>query len=297
MYAMDSRNQALAGFYAFGEYDYPKACWQLFEPALRPDGMFPLTIPSSNPKTIPSFTLAWVIACQELVSYGGEDYNVFTETMRKILDAFAARAQDGVQWTLEGTRYWNYFEWADGLAGNNGRDDVPQQSAALTLFFYAALRSYAAVCPDGRYEAAAAAIRENFHNTFWDEDATAYRTFADARHYAELVQALALWCGLVPEALAPVLRRKLADRENPWVKTSLSHYIYKIDALMMEPEVYYPAVNRDIMDIWGNMTLAGASSFWETADGGHAFEKAGSLCHGWSTAPIYFWHKYQKYRK
>ena len=297
MYAMDSRNQALAGFYAFGEYEYPKACWQLFEPALRPDGMFPLTIPNRKPLTIPSFTLAWVIACQELVSYGGAQYNVFVPTMQKVLDAFSTRLQDGVLWTLTGDTNWNFFEWADGLGGNLSANDCAQKSAALTLFFCAALHSYGAVCPDGRYEAVIAAIRKNFHATFWDEAAAAYRTFADDKHFTELVQSLALWCDLVPQELASDLRRRLADRENPWVKTTLSHYIYKIDALMMEPETYYPVVDDYIMDVWGEMVFSGATSFWETADGGHAFAKAGSLCHGWSATPIYFWHKYWKYRK
>jgi len=297
MYAMDSRNQALAGFYAFGEYDFPRACWQLFEPALRPDGMFPLTIPSRHPTAIPSFTLAWVIGCQELVSYGGEKYNIFLPTMRTVLDSFSARVKNGILWTPEEKQYWNYFEWADGLSGNNGQRNLSQQNAALTLFFYAALRSYDTVCPDGRYAAVASAVREQFHNTFWNEKAAAYCTVSQSEHYTELVQSLALWCGLVPQELAAGLRRRLADRANPWVKTTLSHYVYKIDALMMEPETYYSAVNRDIMDIWGNMALSGATSLWETADGGHAFKKAGSLCHGWSAAPIYFWHKYWHYRK
>mgnify|MGYP003304654893 CR=1 FL=1 len=223
-------------------------------------------------------------------------YNLdLTETMRKVLDAFAARAKAGILWTLEGAEYWNYFEWADGLSGNNGKEDRPQESAALTLFFYAALRAYDKVCPDGRYEAAAAAVRERFHRTFWDEKAAAYRTFSDTAHYTELVQSLALWCSLVPEELEKDLRGRLADRANPWVKTTLSHYIYKLDALMMEPERYYPEVNRDIMEIWGSMVMEGATSFWETIDGGFAFGRAGSLCHGWSAIPVYFWHKYQAY--
>jgi hypothetical protein len=294
IYAMDSRNQALAGFYAFGEYDYPKACWQLFEPGLRPDGMFPLTVPSANPKTIPSLTLAWVIACGELVRYGGEAYNVFRGTMEKILDAFAERLDCGILSSLEGAQYWNYFEWADGLAGNNGKEDPWKKSAALTLFYYAALQAYAAVCPGGRYEKQAASDRENFHKTFWDSAAGAYRTFAEDGHYAELVQSLALWCGLVPQELAQQLRRTLADPRNPWVKTTLSHYIYKIDALMQEPEVYRSVIHAQILKDWGYMVFSGATSFWETIDGGDAFTKAGSLCHGWSAIPIYFWHKYGK---
>lgn len=294
MYAMDSRNQALAGYYAFGEYDYPKACWQLFEPALRPDGMFPLTVPSANPKTIPSFTLAWVIACGELVRYGGEAYNVFRDTMEKILDAFSERLECGILSSLEGAQYWNYFEWADGLAGNNGKEDPCKRSAALTLFYYAALQAYAEVCPGGRYERQAASVRDNFHKTFWDSAAGAYRTFAGEAHYAELVQSLALWCGLVPRELAQQLRKTLADSRNPWVKTTLSHYIYKIDALMQEPEIYRPVIHAQILKDWGYMVFSGATSFWETIDGGDAFTKAGSLCHGWSAIPIYFWHKYGK---
>lgn len=38
------------------------------------------------------------------------------------------------------------------------------------------------------------------------------------------------------------------------------------------------------------MLKAGATSVWETTDGASAFNNAGSLCHGWSASPIYFYH-------
>lgn len=297
MYAMDSRNQALAGFYAFGEYDYPKACWQLYEPGLRSDGMFPLTVPSANPKTIPSFNLAWVIACGEWVRYSGEGSTIFTATMEKVLDAFSERLDDGILTTFDSPQYWNYFEWADGLSGNNGKADAIQKSAALTLFYYAALQAYDRITPSGRYALQAEAVRNHFHATFWDDNASAYRTFSDNQHFTELVQALALWCELVPESSAPGLRRTLADPQNGWVKTTLSHYIYKIDALMQEPDIYYPVIHQQILDQWGQMLFSGATTFWETMDGGDGFSKAGSLCHGWSAIPVYFWHKYKKFSK
>lgn len=295
LYAMDARNQAIAGYYAFGEYKFPYANWKLFEPAMRNDGMFPLTVPSENKKTIPSFNLAWVIACEELVSYGGENYNTFGDTIRSLLDSFAERADKGILSSFEGVTYWNFFEWSDGLAGNNNQCDAAQKSAALTLFFYAALRSYTRICEDGRYISIMKNIENNFHNVFWSEENKAYCTFEGENHFTELVQSLALWCGLVPDKFASDLRRELANSENRWVKVTLSHYIYKVDALMLEPEKYYGQIHDEIMRIWGSMVYAGATTFWETINGSDAFWKAGSLCHGWSAIPIYFWHKYAEY--
>jgi len=40
------------------------------------------------------------------------------------------------------------------------------------------------------------------------------------------------------------------------------------------------------------MLYHGATTFWETILGEEDFSNAGSLCHGWSAVPIYFYHKY-----
>ena len=37
------------------------------------------------------------------------------------------------------------------------------------------------------------------------------------------------------------------------------------------------------------------TTFWETIDGEKAFENAGSLCHGWSAMPIYYYHTLKEY--
>jgi len=37
------------------------------------------------------------------------------------------------------------------------------------------------------------------------------------------------------------------------------------------------------------MLYAGATSFWETEMGEADFSGAGSLCHGWSAAPVYYY--------
>ena len=40
---------------------------------------------------------------------------------------------------------------------------------------------------------------------------------------------------------------------------------------------------------FGKMMDAGATSFWETEKGEADFGGAGSLCHGWSALPVYFY--------
>ena len=40
------------------------------------------------------------------------------------------------------------------------------------------------------------------------------------------------------------------------------------------------------------MLYQGATSFWETEEGASDFGHAGSLCHGWSAMPAYFYYAY-----
>ena len=48
-------------------------------------------------------------------------------------------------------------------------------------------------------------------------------------------------------------------------------------------------VLREIKRYWGGMLRLGATSFWEMKEGWPAFAGAGSLCHGWSAIPVYFY--------
>ena len=48
-------------------------------------------------------------------------------------------------------------------------------------------------------------------------------------------------------------------------------------------------LNDKLRQDFDRMTLAGATSFWEVAEGARGFGSCGgSLCHGWSCAGIYF---------
>ena len=62
------------------------------------------------------------------------------------------------------------------------------------------------------------------------------------------------------------------------------------DALIARDTEYKEYILADIRQKYGQMLAADATSFWETIDGESAFGGAGSLCHGWSAIPIYYYH-------
>jgi hypothetical protein len=50
-------------------------------------------------------------------------------------------------------------------------------------------------------------------------------------------------------------------------------------------------VLSEIRNEYQKMLDGESGAVWETAEGQSAFDGAGSLCHGWSAIPIYFYHK------
>ena len=64
MYAMDSRNQMLCGYYAFGEYEFPRACLELISKDRRADGLLSICYPMTANLVIPSFSLHYITACR-----------------------------------------------------------------------------------------------------------------------------------------------------------------------------------------------------------------------------------------
>ena len=309
LYGMDSRNQALCGYYCFGEYDFPEVSFSLLAKSYKEDGYLELVAPSEFERTIPSFSMAWVLEVWELYLYSGrlEPVRRSMPVIEKMLGRYMENMNEGLMVTPQGKRQWNFYEWADGLDGCTNSEAVNctanQYDAPLNLFFHIALNAAAKLAEAlgkvekaKEYRSCAAGIRECFHKKFWVESKQVYQTYvggiAKQEHFAELTQALALYAGVCPEHIASELRQKLADEDNGLVKTTLSYSIYKFEALLGEPDKYAETVFDTIAKDWGYMLYHGATSFWETIKGGDDFEKAGSLCHGWSAIPVYFYYAY-----
>lgn len=309
LYTMDSRNQMLCGYYAFEEYDFAKASLKLIGLSLRPDHLLELTSPAKVSITIPSFSAIYLVQLAEHLKYSGDlefIHEMFPVAV-DIAEGFIARIDEkGILRRLQGDTYWNFYEWQVGLEGHLGHEDTISQSAydaPLSAFVSMALQSLSTICQclnqtteASRYASIAAQLNSNLHRIFFDSALGCYATTLTGdslTHYAELTQALLLLCGAVPAAnRATVLDALAGSSSVSLYPITLSHSIFKYEALMTVPEKYARVVFDTIADQFGSMLYQNATTFWETIVGAYDFDRAGSLCHGWSAIPIYFYLRY-----
>ncbi len=306
LYAMDSRNQMLCGYYVFGEYEFARANLVLLARSQRPDGLLELCAPAGFRKDvdIPCFSLVWVVACMEYCLYAG-DLSLAAEilpTAKRLMSAFAEhRTPEGLAGWIPGL--WNFYEWADGLSGDTHRKYSPEQltgDALISAFYYLALGAMDKLCGwagerGHEYAAQMAPLAAAVNRLFWDEKRGLYASYivdGEHTHYCELCQSLLLYSGICSDKKRRrLLLDTLADKNNDLVRVTLSHAIFKYESLLSD-ERYAAAVFEEIADKWGNQLYNGATTFWETEKGAADFDDAGSLCHAWSATPAYLYFAY-----
>lgn len=329
LYAMDSRNQMLSGYYAFGETRFARASLWLLGQDRREDGFLSDCVPSGIGLVIPSFCLHWYQEVLEYTDFSG-DLTLAEEIWDKlcsVLDAFMGYYDEGTGLIpcLPTDRYWNFYEWSGRyLMGNFQEPGKPDM--LLNCLFLRALDTMTELSRRTglpfRLSHMVAPLRQSIRRTFRREDGL-YNTDVAGTHICELGNALAVLTGVADAEDANTICRMLTntkdsdrirkipidlavlsrvcDRTDPngdtvdIVPASLSMSCFVYDALLQTDfDQYREYVLDEIDRQYGIMLDAGADTFWETLGGWHTFENAGSLCHGWNGMPIYYYHKLLK---
>ncbi len=311
LYAFDSRNQALYGYYAFGNYDFAAASFELLGRGLQQDGLLSLNAPGRSrirsgvgfvDISFPMFSLVWITTLAEHWLHSGRPvlFEQFQGQLGLMLATVFERLDPatGLYRHPVGPDMWQFYEWAEGLAGVLGD---PQEASRLhapyNLFLHEAIGSYAWMLEQAGRGGEARPFRRRqqelgraIHKAFWDAKRGAYATYLCAgkkQNYAELVQSLAVKAGIVPAAAVARLLARFAPGDL--VPMTLSSRLYQLLAMMPHTPGSRALVADTIHTEWSRMVLAGATSFWETGLGGDDFGDAGSLCHGWSALPVYYY--------
>lgn len=302
-YTLDSRNQMLCGYYAFGEYDFAKASLRLLSKSVQSDGLLTICCPTDEKLKIISFSLFYILQLTEYYRYtqDAETVQYCFQTAKTIMDTFVGRIDaSGLIANFAGEQYWNFYEWQPRL---DGADKTPgRYDTCLNALLAMALEHFAELCKAVHHEARDyAACRERLiramHDELFDLKMGLFRLYRGQTDacVSVLANALGYLSGAVgrEEAdalLALVAKSTCREPTCEVIPATLSMDTFRYEALLKaDREKYADHILDEIDRTYLRMLQSGATSFWETAKGECDFHNAGSLCHGWSAMPIYYY--------
>lgn len=299
LYCMDSRNQMLLGYYAFNEFEFPRANLQLISKDNLAHGLLAICYPMSGEWTIPSFSLHYFAECLEYYKYSN-DVTLLNEVYPKlcsIIKVFTDKMENEGDLILPFKGHWNFYEWRKGLAGHAGYNadiaDLPL-NALLSL----ALQNMDEICrilgKESRYGEIAQKLNKSINELFFDSDKGLYFDQADTKNFSKLSNSLAILCGAAKGKFAKEICEKLVC-DTTLTEITLSMQTFFFNALLKcDREKYGEYILNLIEEKYRPMVDMGVGTVWETELGESDFDNAGSLCHGWSAIPIYYYHILKK---
>ncbi len=297
LYVFDAKNQMLCGYYAFedGNFDYARANLLLMSKDRREDELLSICFPCGADLTIPSFSLYYFMAVEEYVRHSGDVAFIeeVWDKLQTVLGAFFERLRDGLVYTFEGKNHWNFYDWSQGLEGKLFEEEEPHADLMVNCLLALALDSLKTLAQKAKkpfaYDAQAAELKKRIKERFYNEEDGLFSLLAEEKAYTELGNALAIFAGLTTKDEESKIVAKIKDKALSPCSLSMKVFVY--EALIAHEESNIGFVLSEIKKTYGKMLAAGATSVWETENGSVDFGGSGSLCHGWSAIPIYFYHK------
>ncbi|NLW74211.1 MAG: family 78 glycoside hydrolase catalytic domain [Clostridiales bacterium] len=312
LYTMDSRNQMLCGYFAFEEYEFAWASLVLISKGVRPDGLLSLCYPVGIDYPIPSFSLVYFLQVNEYIKYSG-DLTLAAELygmLQDLMQVFLSRIDEtGLIKSFAGC--WNFYEWSRGMSGKMV-EDSPDYEAPLNAFLALGLRSMAEISEalghikDAEYyRKTADEVAKAIGRRFYNHKTRLFESYdnRDRGQYSVLTNSLCLLCGAAEGYDKSHILRIMASNGADncgyvTIPNTLSMNSFRFDALLAhDPKKYAPVILAELDRDYGYMLERGATSFWETIEGEEAFKGAGSLCHGWSALPIYYYSILENYEQ
>jgi hypothetical protein len=296
MYTMDSRNQMLCGYYAFNEYEFPRACLKLISESIMENNFLPICHPCGTNLIIPSFNMHFFTQVREYVDHSGDADFVkeIYHVLKRIINCFISEIEDGLIPAISDADKWNFYEWADGMGGPIGEVGLVRKDLVLNCLFVSALKNMAYFSSlsneKDEYTHLILPTIKKINDTFFDEEKGLYKNNDNSFEYSQLGNALAILCGASEKELSKKIANEIITNKL-LTKASLSMEFFVYDALLKADFDKYKKYVLEQIDMeYEYMLNEGATTFWETLDGQKAFDLAGSLCHGWSAAPVYYYN-------
>lgn len=291
LYALDSRNQMLCGYYAFEEYKFARANLILLSKSLRTDGFLSICAPTGFDLPIPSFSLIYPIQVYEYILYSN-DRGILDEvypTVEAIMNNFISSVSDNGLIPNFGKPCWNFYEWSEGSDNWNLDNAEQQYDLILNCMFLYAYQYYKKLAEFRgiTFSEDFIKMKEAINKTFFKPQSGIYKLSTKDNRSSQLGNAYAILAG-VSQSPFELADRIISDLDMVGATLSMKPFVY--DALLNVGYDYSTFILQDIEKTYGYMLGQGATTFWETVQGEADFSGAGSLCHGWSAMPVYYFN-------
>ena len=284
LYALDSRNQMLCGYVAFEEYRYARFNIVLLARSLT-NGLLRITSPTATDHPIPFFSLVFIQQVYEYIKFSG-DKTILDEVgdaLDAIMEKFVSRINENHLIPAFHAPAWNFFEWSDGNSNwQKLTPDITRIDLCMNAMFIYIAPMYEEM--RGKLDLSLDEMRCALKSTLFNSETGFFANNDSDKRCSVVGNSLAMLAGLGDKKFAD---RLIAEREK-LTDNTLSMNCYLYDALLSIDRSYKDYILKDIEDKYSYMLESGATTFWETIDGWHAFSDAGSLCHGWSALPAYY---------
>ncbi|MCQ2399117.1 MAG: hypothetical protein MJ072_01255 [Clostridia bacterium] len=295
LYTMDSRNQMLCGHYAFKGHEFQKASLLLIANSLRKDGLLSICAPTAKEIPIPFFSLIYPMQVYEYVRYSGDKdiLNKVGKTVKRIMSAFDEKVDENGLIESLPYPYWNFYEWNKE---SDGGDELMNREKAKFVKKYDlilnAMYVYATSFTDKLFgtKTDMTKTKQAIKDAFFNAKTGLYDLSTNCRKPSILGNSLAILIGLGDKDLA----EKLKEGKG-LVPITLSMNTFFYDALLKVDESNGKWIIENIKEKYSFMLKKHATTFWETERGWKDFNNAGSLCHGWSAMPVYYFNRLSEY--
>ena len=292
LYVLDSRNQMLCGYYVFKGYEYQRHNLLLIANSFKKDiGLLALTSPYNSVVDfpIPFFSLNYIKQVYEYITYSGdkEILKEVKDVLYGIMHSLLSFADKNGLIPYLSSPFWNFYEWTDGSQndvdlGDRSKNRPLKYDFILNGMFIYASKYYNELMED---KIETSKMKQALKDTLYDKKRNLYQLSTKDERSSQLATSLALLIGIGNEDMY----EKLIN-DKSLIEASLSTRCFVYDALLEKGDKYYRYIIEDIKYRYKKMLDDGATSFYETEEGQSAFDNAGSLCHGWSALPIYYFN-------
>ena len=217
LYAFDSRNQMLCGYYAFegGNFEYARSNLKLMSMDRRDDGLLSICYPCGVDLTIPSFSLYYIISLYEYLKYTGDKSIIFeaNDKINEIIKTFINNSENGLVKRFGKECHWNFYDWTPYLSGSLYKAEEAKSDPNINLLFIIALKCYKEICKivgfDFAYEDKIKEATKNVVLKFYDEKEGIFLFDGDGK--LELTNALGVLSGVLDDTQKSIIAKKIAE--------------------------------------------------------------------------------------